>query len=1720
MGSTQINYRLMQNKLTLLLTTILLLSIGVYAQSPEAINYQAVARNLSGVPLVNQGINVRYEIRLGSAAGSAVYIEDHALTTNQFGLFTAEIGNGTPFSGSFSGINWGSGSYYLYVEVNGDPMGATQLLSVPYALYSKESANGPTGAPGKNSLALSTPYSGAMCPNGGTQVDVGLDDNGDGTLQALEIDFTYYVCDGVDGTNGTNGVNGTNGTDGVGIVSTVDNGNGTFTINYSDATSFTTSDLTGPAGTNGTTYYPGNGITLSNDTIINTGDNDNDANNELISTTGLNGSTIEITEAGTLHTIDLSGIINSNDTSATNEIQTLSINTTSDTIFLSNGGGYVALPSTSADTDWTQGAGVIYNTSELVGIGTNTPTEQLTVFSTDTVVGSFTGSNSDAAIVSIAATNPSAKVGTVYLTGSDTGIIAIDPTTKQFFITNTVAGGHTIIEADSVVSINGQQVALIAQDIIYNQSPSIYNETDTIYSYSPSGTIIQVNQGQFLTDSLYVLGNNAASLNWVLTNDGTGQAIWTDPTTMGLGGSLWQSNTPDIYFNTGNVGIGTTSPAAKLDVVGDATTPLAIRGTTTQPSSYGVRGENLSTTGNASGVYGMTQSTNGYGVSGIHSSATGPGAGIYGTSTSTTGIALSGVSQATTGVNYGALINNKSPDGTAVEAWNQATSGNAYGVKASTSSPTGYAGYFAGGRNYFQGNVGIGTNNPTSRLTIDNANATDLEFVGGANSDINAPGQLNIEAGTVTYINSGFQTHFWNSGNTRMSIMADGKVGIGTTTPSQLLTVSSLTSTTIRMERANAAAFDWEINVDNLGFHLKGGADSTGPGLTDFVNVDGFGKMGLGITTPTQLLHVYNGTIRIDDGVNPYNLPSSDGTVSGQVLTTDAAGNTSWSTPPSITSLWNQLGDSLFPSTLTNNIGIGTPSPKSDLQIGNYMHFFPLDFVGPENYSVSTYNAYWDGATVRNTTGGTSGISILGHENGAPVFAVQLFPSQATGGDVMSVSPVLRMNLKQKGLGINKDNPAAGVHIVPIESAALLMEHPADGSNSTLLYQAGDGNLLGLQVPNALPSGSYTLVYPPTLPATNGAPMVSDINGNLSWGTPLAASPWTDGGTDIYPTTLADRVAIGVISATNSKFQVDNSTEQYTGNFRQTTAATAFTQTIRATNNASGSFDKTAVYGAAFGTGADLVVGVNGSANGGTNNRGIEGLASGNVGQRTAVFGTVTGAGTGPTQGLAIYNSASNTGTSFAATFSNTNSTSSNTYGVRSTINSTTTGINNQYGFYSTNTSNSGSAYKYGYYAGVGGPGITNYGIYTEVNGAGTNWAAFFADGNVYVGDTLIIPTNATPGAVLTSIDASGTAVWQMPSPSNIWSQTGTEIHYNSGNVGVGMANPNYLFHIQDSTASAGSELLRIENNIGSNILKVDNDGLVQISSGGKLEVISSQPTSILGTNGSMNGTAATFSNTSASSTAPTLIVKNANTNSSAAVFSSGNVGIGMTAPNYLFHIQDSTASAGTVLQQTEDMTGIPVFTVTNDRYVGISNGNPSANLDVFGTFKYNYSAAIDPGAVLTSTDAAGNAVWKPKNVAFEVRGTNVQNVDNVPTLLQFDAISLDDGGNFDPSAGNYMFVVPVNGVYSLQSSVTFDYSSAGPNDITVVQLLVNNTPVYESNVPIVSGERTTSTISTTTRLSPGDAVQIRIHVLFGGSTITTATTESVWFSGHLVYAY
>jgi hypothetical protein len=150
------------------------------AQVPQAFNYQAVARNSSGNLLANQAVGIKLIIHQGSASGTIVYSETHSTTTNQFGLFTVSIGQGTVVTGTFASITWSSGNYWLEAQL--DPaggtsytsMGASQLLTVPYAMYAANAgtsgatgATGPTGPIGPTGVGT-TGATGPAGANGAT----------------------------------------------------------------------------------------------------------------------------------------------------------------------------------------------------------------------------------------------------------------------------------------------------------------------------------------------------------------------------------------------------------------------------------------------------------------------------------------------------------------------------------------------------------------------------------------------------------------------------------------------------------------------------------------------------------------------------------------------------------------------------------------------------------------------------------------------------------------------------------------------------------------------------------------------------------------------------------------------------------------------------------------------------------------------------------------------------------------------------------------------------------------------------------------------------------------------------------------------------------------------------------------------------------------------------------------------------------------------------------------------------------------------------------------------------------------------------------------------------------------------------------------------------------------------------------------------------------------
>ncbi len=166
----------------------------LFAQSPQSFQYQAVVRDAAGIALVSQPVNFQISIISGSITGTVEYTETHSATTNTFGIVTLLIGNGTPVTGTFSGIVWGISSHFIKIEADLGSgyidMGTTQLLSVPYALYSENAGNIPTytGGTGIN-------VTGTIITNSAPDQTVNLTQSGATTISGTYPNFTISSTD-------------------------------------------------------------------------------------------------------------------------------------------------------------------------------------------------------------------------------------------------------------------------------------------------------------------------------------------------------------------------------------------------------------------------------------------------------------------------------------------------------------------------------------------------------------------------------------------------------------------------------------------------------------------------------------------------------------------------------------------------------------------------------------------------------------------------------------------------------------------------------------------------------------------------------------------------------------------------------------------------------------------------------------------------------------------------------------------------------------------------------------------------------------------------------------------------------------------------------------------------------------------------------------------------------------------------------------------------------------------------------------------------------------------------------------------------------------------------------------------------------------------------------------------------------------------------------------
>ena len=139
-----------------------------YSQNvPQGMNYQAVARDKAGHELVDKQISLKISLYSPSAKGT-YYSETHSVVTNQFGLFSLIIGQGTIESGAFTNVPWSKEDIWIDVAIQNEgendftPIGSSKLYTVPYAFYAGTAGGVTNPVGGKKDLAA------GQCPcNGG-----------------------------------------------------------------------------------------------------------------------------------------------------------------------------------------------------------------------------------------------------------------------------------------------------------------------------------------------------------------------------------------------------------------------------------------------------------------------------------------------------------------------------------------------------------------------------------------------------------------------------------------------------------------------------------------------------------------------------------------------------------------------------------------------------------------------------------------------------------------------------------------------------------------------------------------------------------------------------------------------------------------------------------------------------------------------------------------------------------------------------------------------------------------------------------------------------------------------------------------------------------------------------------------------------------------------------------------------------------------------------------------------------------------------------------------------------------------------------------------------------------------------------------------------------------------------------------------------------------------
>lgn len=880
-------------------------SIAQVLAPPEGINYQAVARDTSGKPL-NNSINlvVRFTI-WDSTAGiiTNVFTETHSpVNTNRYGLFTLVIGSVE--TSDFSNIVWAIGDKLLEVEIatvggaSYISMGKTRMMSAPFSLHSKSTlfAYGNWGLQGNN-LTDSTNF-------------IGTNDLKDLVIKTDSIERMRVTSSGDIGIGTTAPLSKLDVSGGIAI--------GT---NYS-----------------GITSAPANGAIIEGNVGIGTSAPDPAAMLDLAGQIKITGGspgtgkvlTSDATGLATWTPSD-SGTVSSFSSNSLAPLFTTTVSTPTTTpalsFALSNAAAYTILGNNTGASAAPGYFSPILASSLFQNQGTST-----------TVLHGNAGAPTWAQIVNADIAN-----NTIDLTSKVIGVLPI---------ANGGTNAGIVGPAGSVPYSNATAYVFSAAGTSGQVLTSGGTGAPT-WTTPPSGTVTAVTgitpifSTGGATPSISVASNSQSSPgvvaaggsnnDMVWKTNGSGVPAWRNDssiaysagTGLSLSGttfnSVWTQLGTNIFSNNaGNVGIGVSSPTAKLQVLTAGAVDGFNSSTFTGTGSLGVFGNynvsnsssTLSSITNGSGPA-LFATTTGSGNAGLfsisntgsvnhalYSETNGSGNAIYGKNTSTGKagtfevlnaastsdvlyVTTNGSSSKSINVSHTGAVAGSTDYGTYVSNTGAGTT-NVGGYFTASGAANNYAGIFD------QGNVGIGTTSPTSKLEINGQ----ITITGGS------PGSNKV----LTSDGSGLAS--WSTLGSLGSVGASGSAGY---------IPKFVTSTSL----ANSNIFDTGTNI------------------------------GIGTTTPTSKLHVSGGFTRLENSqvgftnlltlLNPAAVNPDYGaqiSFSGTVAATTMASIESGWNATATTNAYlrfdvrnsNVMTEAMRIAS-TGNVGIGTTTPGAGLVV-------------------------------------------------------------------------------------------------------------------------------------------------------------------------------------------------------------------------------------------------------------------------------------------------------------------------------------------------------------------------------------------------------------------------------------------------------------------------------------------------------------------------------------------------------------------------------------------------------------------------------------------------------------------------------------------------------------------------------------------------------------------------------------------------------------------